>query len=107
MLTVSDLPAGTYQVTIDGKPAATLTEKELATGWNLATVYEGAIADRSTKIVGLISALQGGLNNNWRAASKAKDEAKLAEAQKAIDDAEAKLREACQPAPLRIAIQMK
>jgi lysophospholipase L1-like esterase len=105
MLTVSDLPAGNYKVTIDGKPAATLTEKDLAGGWNLATVYDGAIAERSTKIIGLIGTLQSGLNNNWRAASKAKDEQKLAEAQKAIDEMEAQLREACQPPTLRIEIQ--
>jgi lysophospholipase L1-like esterase len=105
MLTVSDLPAGNYKVTIDGKPAATLTEKELASGWNMATVYEGAIAERSTRIIGLIGTLQGGLNNNWRAASKDKDESKLAAAQTAIDEVETQLRTACQPAPLRIEIQ--
>ena len=104
MLTVSDFPAGNYKVTIDGKPAATLTEKELASGWNMATVYEGAIAERTAKITGLINSLQGGLNNNWRAASKAKDEAKLAEAQKAIDDVETQLRAACQPATMLIEI---
>ena len=107
MLTVSDLPAGNYKVTIDGKPAATLTEQELAGGWNMATVYEGAIAERSAKIIGLIAILQGGLNNNWRAASKAKDAAKLAEAQKAINDVETQLRAACQPASLRIEIQQE
>ena len=107
MLTVSDLPAGNYQVTIDGKPAATLTEKELANGWNMATVYEGTIAERSTKILGLVGTLQGNLNNNWRAASKAKDEAKIAAAQKAIDEVESQLRAACQPASLRIEIQKK
>ncbi len=105
MLTVSDLPPGNYKVTIDGKPAATLTEKALAVGWNMSTVYEGAIAERSAKTISLIGTLQGGLNNNWRAASKAKDEAKLADAQAAIDDIETQLRAACQPASLRIEIQ--
>ena len=105
MLTVSDLPVGNYKVTIDGKPAATLTEKELASGWNMATVYEGAIAERSTKIIGLIGTLQSGLNNNWRAASKAKDEVKLADAQKAIDDVETQLRAACLPTSLKIEIE--
>lgn len=104
-LTVTGLSAGNYKVTIDGKAAALLTDKELANGWNLATVYEGAIAERSTKIIGLIATLQGGLNNNWRAASKAKDEAKLMEAQKAIAEVEAQLRAACRPASLRFEIQ--
>jgi hypothetical protein len=105
MLTVSDLPAGNYKVVINGKPAAMLSEKTLANGWNMATVFEGAIAERTTKIVGLIGTLQGPLNNNWRAASKAKDEAKLAEAQKAIDEVETQLRAACQPESLHFEIR--
>ncbi|QDU92591.1 SGNH/GDSL hydrolase family protein [Lignipirellula cremea] len=107
MLTVTDLPAGEYQVTINGKPAAVLTEKELASGWNMATVFEGAIADRSNKIVGLISGLQGGLNNNWRLASKEQDAEKLATAQQAIEAQESLLQAACAPEAWRIEIEKK
>ena len=105
MLTISDFPAGQYAVTIEGKPAATLSEKELAAGWNMSTVFQGALAERSTKIIELIAKLQGKLNSDWRAASKEKNAEKLAAAQKAIDDAEAEVKAACQPAPLHFEIQ--
>jgi len=105
MLTVPDLAPGNYVITINGKPAATLTEKELAAGWNISTVFEGAIADRSTHVIGLIANLQGKLNNDWRAASKEKNAEKLAAAQKAIDAAETEVRAACQPVAWRFEIQ--
>jgi lysophospholipase L1-like esterase len=105
MLTVGDLPAGRYEVTIDGKPAATLTEKQLGAGWNMSTVFEGALADRSNKINALIATLQGKLNNDWRAASKEKNTEKLAAAQKAIDESESEVKAACQPALLHFEIQ--
>ena len=105
MLTIPDLAAGQYNVTIDGKPAATLSEKQLAAGWNMSVVFEGAMADRSTKIIALIAKLQGKLNNDWRAASKEKNQEKLAAAQKAIDECESELRVACQPAAMHFEIQ--
>jgi hypothetical protein len=104
MLTVQGLPAGRYNVTIDGKPAATLTEKDLAAGWNMSTVFEGALAERSTKILDLTTKLEVKLNNDWRAASKEKNQEKLAAAQTAIDDCEHELQAACRPAPLHFEI---
>lgn len=106
MLTVADLPAGKYIVTIDGKPAGTLTEKELAAGWNLSTVFEGALADRSTKILDLIAKLQGKLNTDWRAASKAKNPEALAASQTAIEDCEHEVQAACKPAPLNFELEL-
>jgi hypothetical protein len=97
MLQVNGLAAGKYRVSINGKPAATLDAAELAAGWNITTAFDGAIADRSTKILAAIGNLQGGLNNTWRAASKEKDAAKLEAAQKAVDDADAGLRSLCAP----------
>ena len=82
-----------------------MTEKELAAGWNMSTVFEGALAERSTKIIDLIAKLQGKLNNDWRAASKEKNQEKLAAAQKAIDECEEEIQAACQPAPLHFEIQ--
>ncbi len=104
-LTVPDLPAGNYHVLINGKPAAKVTEKELAAGWNIASAQEGVVAERAATIVGLVAKLQGGLNNNWRAASKAKDADKLAAAQKAIEDCEAELRAACQSIALKFVLE--
>ena len=91
------LAAGKYRVSIEGKPAATLDASELAAGWNITSAFDGAVGERSTKILAAIGNLQGKLNNDWRAASKEKDEAKLAEAQKAIDAADAEVRAACAP----------
>ncbi len=97
ILKVDGLAAGKYRVSIEGKPAATLDAGELAAGWNITSAFDGAVGERSTKILATIGNLQGKLNNEWRAASKEKDEAKLAEAQKAIDAADAEVRAACAP----------
>jgi lysophospholipase L1-like esterase len=105
MLTVSGLPAGRYQVLINDQPAAVVTEKELADGWNMSTVFQGALAERSKSILKLIGELELGENNAWRAASKTHDKDKLAAAQKQIDATEADLRKACEPTPLRFKIQ--
>jgi hypothetical protein len=104
-LTVTDLPAGQYNITIDGKPAGTLSEKELAAGWNMSTVFEGALAARSTTIIDAIAKLQGKLNNDWRAASKEKNAEKLAAAQKGIEDCEVEVHAACQPAAFHFEIR--
>jgi lysophospholipase L1-like esterase len=104
LLRVTGLADGAYHVSIEGKPAATVSAKDLAAGWNISTVFEGELADRTTKINALITNLEGKLNTEWRAASKAKDEDKLTAAQKAIDEAEAEIQKAIQPVPLRFEI---
>ncbi len=96
-LKVSGLAEGSYQVSINGKPAVTLTAKDLAAGWNVTAAFDSALGQHATEILGLISKLEGPLNTAWRAASQAKDEAKLAAAQKAIEDMEAQVQKACQP----------
>ena len=105
LLRVTGLADGPYRVSINGKPAGTVTAKELAVGWNLTTAFDGALGERSTAIAALIAKLQSPLNNEWRAASKAHDADKLAAAQKAIEDCEAELQTAVQPVPLRFEIE--
>jgi lysophospholipase L1-like esterase len=105
MLTVTGLPAGQYAVSIEGKPAATVSETELAAGWNMSTVFQGAIADRSTKIIESIGKLQSKPNLDWRAASKEKNKEKLASAEKAIEEAEREVQAACQPVALHFEIE--
>ena len=105
LLRVTGLADGPYRVSINGKPAGTVTAKELAAGWNLTTAFDGALGERSTAILGLIGKLQGPLNNEWRAASKAKDADKLTAAQNAIEACEAELQAAVQPVPLRFEIE--
>ena len=104
MLTVSGLSPATYVVTMDGKPVATLSDKELAKGWNMGAVTDGPLGDRSRQILSLINDLQNPLNAAWRAASKDKDAVKLAEAQKAIDACEAKVQDAVQPTAIHFEI---
>ncbi|WP_254512956.1 SGNH/GDSL hydrolase family protein [Anatilimnocola floriformis] len=105
LLTVTGLAAGDYTISIGGKDAAKVTAEELARGVNMATFENGAIAERGAKIVEQINKLQGGLNNNFRGASKAKDETKLAEAQKEIAATEAELTKLVQPEAVEIAIK--
>ena len=104
MLTVTGLPEGQYQIKVDDKPLATVSAKVLAAGYNLSTAREGAIADRATAITNEIAALQGGLNNGFRAVSKAGDAAKLAEASKAIADQDAKIAELCKPKAMKFTV---
>jgi hypothetical protein len=105
-LKVTGLPEGSHRVAINGKPAGEVSAKDLAAGWNLGGVFEGALGDRSTAVAGLISKLQSGLNNNWRAASKANDAEKLAAAQKELEDAEEELQRLVQPVPLQFEIEI-
>lgn len=105
MLTVTGLPEGAYQVTINGMPAAKLTAKELAEGWNIAKACNGGdLATRSEQITSLIAKLQNEPNKQWRAASKEKSTEKLAAAQKSIEELETQLKAACQPKALRVEI---
>jgi hypothetical protein len=105
LLRVSGLADGQYKVSINGKPAGTVSAKDLAAGWNLTTAFDGALGERANAIATLIAKLQLPLNNNWRAASKAKDAEKLAAAQKEIDDTEAELQTLIQPVPLKFEIE--
>jgi lysophospholipase L1-like esterase len=104
-LRVTGLADGDYRVSINGKPAATVSAKDLAAGWNIASALDGALGDRANAINALINKLQGPLNNEWRAASKDKDAGKLAAAQKAIEACEAEIQAAVQPAPLLFVIE--
>ena len=97
ILKVNGLAAGKYRVSIEGKPAATLDATELAAGWNITSAFDGAPGERATKILAAIGNLQGKLNSDWRAASKENNAEKLAEAQKAIDAADAEVRALCAP----------
>ncbi len=99
-----------YSVSFDGKPAATVTGKELAAGWNMTTAYDSVLGARATALLSntLIGKLQGplpsGLNGAWRAASQAGDAEKLAAAQKEIEATEAEVQAACQPVALHVEI---
>jgi len=104
MLTIPALPAGKYSASMDGTVVATLSNEELAKGWNMSVLTEGPAATRATKALALIEQLQSPLNLNWRAASKSHDAAKLADAEKAIEDCEAQIQTAVQPVAIKFEI---
>ena len=104
-LKISGLPEGNYRVSINGKPAAKVSAKDLGAGWNATTAFDGAPGERSNKILALIATLQSKLNADWRAASKEKDETKLSEAQEAIEESEKAIQAAIQPEPLHFEIE--
>ena len=105
ILTIPGLPAGQYRVAMNDQAVATLSHEAMAKGWNMSAVFEGPLAKRANTIQFLIGELQNPLNNAWRAASKEKNPEKLAAAQKAIEECEAKVQAACQPEPIRFAIE--
>ena len=106
-LTIPGLPAGQYRVAMNDQVVATLSHEALEKGWNMSTVLEGKgpLGKRANTIEPLIGELQNPLNNAWRAASKEKNPEKLAAAQKAIEECEAKVQAACQPEPIRFAVE--
>jgi len=65
---------------------------------------EGHLA-MGENLAALIGNLQAPLNKEWRDASKANDPEKLAAAQKAIEEVEAKIQAAVQPLPLEFEIE--
>lgn len=104
MLKVPGLATGDYHVSINGKVVATVNAQQLAEGWNITTAYDGPLGDRANTILNLISKLESPLNLAWRAASKAKDTAKLEQVEKEIEATEAQIQTAVQPVALKFEI---
>jgi lysophospholipase L1-like esterase len=105
LLTVKDLPAGEYEVLVNGTSSAVVTAEQLAKGSNMTSVAKGPIAERGAQIIAAIAKLQGTLNNAFRTASKNQENDKRAEAQKEIDAAEAELAKLCRPTPLEFVLR--
>jgi lysophospholipase L1-like esterase len=103
-LKITSLPVGNYTVSMDGTPVGTVSDKQLADGWNMGTILEGPLGAHAKSVLDLVNQLQGKLNEDWRAASKEGNAGKLADAQKAIDECEAQLQTACQPVSIRFEI---
>ncbi len=60
LLKVEGLAPGDYHVSINGKEIATVSDKDLAKGWNVASVITGPFGDRANAIDALIGKLQSG-----------------------------------------------
>ena len=103
-LKITSLPVGNYTVSMDGTPVGTVTDRQLAGGWNMGAIVAGPIGAHARIVLDLVNQLEGKLNEDWRAASKEGNSVKLAAAQKAIDDCETQLQTACQPVAIRFEV---
>lgn len=110
MLTVTGLPAGGYDVAMDGVQVATVSAAELAKGWNLGTLEKGPVADQGREILKLVAAKEGlvgqwrGLSRNNAAQPTEQGKADLEKLAAQILEADARIREAAQPKPHRFTI---
>jgi hypothetical protein len=64
-LKVTGLPAGTYELSIDGEPATKATAEELAKGLNLAT-QAGPITKQAQEVLDLVFKKNNHYFNRWR-----------------------------------------
>ena len=64
-LQITGLPAGTYEVSIDGEPAAKVASEELAKGWNLAR-QAGPITKQADRVLGLVFQKNNQYYTRWR-----------------------------------------
>ena len=65
VLQVAGLPAGSYEVAIDGETVAKLTSEELAKGWNLTTTA-GPITEQGRQLLRLVFDKNNAFYNRWR-----------------------------------------
>ena len=103
ILTVTGLKAGRYQVRLDDIVVATVTAEELAGGWNMGTLAQGAVAEQGRDILQWVAAKEN-LVSQWRGQSAAQAKtpgdswrASLDHMNKQVLEADAKIREAAQP----------
>jgi lysophospholipase L1-like esterase len=107
ILQVKGLPGGTYALKVNGKPTATLSEKELADGVNLTAFAQGPIADQGKAILAEVAAKEGlvgqyrGLSRQSAAAPNARLKEMMDALAERIDAADAKIRAAAKPKKLR------
>ena len=64
-LQVTGLPAGTYELSIDGEPVGKASSEELAKGWNLAT-SAGPITKQAQEVLALVFQKNNLYFQRWR-----------------------------------------
>jgi hypothetical protein len=64
-LQVTGLPAGTYELSIDGDPVGKASSEELAKGWNLAT-SAGPITKQAQEVLALVFQKNNLFFQRWR-----------------------------------------
>jgi hypothetical protein len=65
-LQVTALPAGTYELSIDGESVGKTSSEELAKGWNLA-ISAGPITKQATEVLALVFQKNNQFYQRWRA----------------------------------------
>jgi lysophospholipase L1-like esterase len=65
-LQVTGLPAGTYELSIDGESVGKTSSEELAKGWNLA-ISAGPITKQATEVLALVFQKNNQFYQRWRA----------------------------------------
>jgi lysophospholipase L1-like esterase len=98
-LKITGLAAASYDVTIDGEKAGTVTKEELAAGWNM-TSASGPIAKQAAELLKLIFDKNNVFFERWRNVQlKANRQAELPALDQKIADLETKINEVRQPKP--------
>lgn len=64
-LRITGLPAGTYELSIDGQPVGKNTNADLAKGWNIAN-QAGPITEQSRRVLSLVFQKNNLYFNRWR-----------------------------------------
>jgi lysophospholipase L1-like esterase len=98
-LKVTGLTAAKYDVTIDGEKAGTVTQDELAAGWNMTTA-DGPIAEQNAALLKLVFEKNNVFFERWRNVQlNPNRQAELPALDQKIADLEARINEARQPKP--------
>jgi lysophospholipase L1-like esterase len=116
-LQITGLPAGTYELSIDGEAAAKTTSEELAKGWNLSN-HAGPITRQAQRVLSLVFQKNNLYYNRWRQVqlyvfpewARSSDlethrAAEMARLDQQIADAEAEIDSARKPLPHRFEIK--
>jgi hypothetical protein len=98
-LKVAGLTAASYDVTIDGEKAGTVTKEELAAGWNMTTA-EGPIAKQTAELLKLVFDKNNVFFERWRNVQlKPNRQGELPALDQKIADRETRINEVRQPKP--------
>jgi hypothetical protein len=116
-LQVNGLPAGSYEVAIDGKTVAKLSSEELAKGWNLTTTA-GPITEQARQLLNLVIKKNDLFFNRWRNVqlyalpawaqcpeSEAGRSAEMARLDRQIAEQEARIDEVRRPKPHQFTVK--
>ena len=118
-LQVSGLPAGSYEVAIDGNAVAKLSSQDLAQGWNLTTTA-GPITEQGRELLNLVIKKNDLFFNRWRNVqlynfalpawaqwpeSEARRSAELARLDQQIAEQEARIDEVRRPKPHQFTVK--